>query len=85
MRKALLVFLALALPGTMVCAQQTAVKPFNAGSHTISGDYVETRSADVYVGQCFANGEMGTALIDNNGTLFHTAPSGGSQVTRGYI
>jgi hypothetical protein len=25
----------------------------------ISGDYVETRSADVYTGQCFANGEMG--------------------------
>jgi hypothetical protein len=24
----------------------------------ISGQYVETRSADVYVGQCFANGEM---------------------------
>src|SRR5258708_38570753 len=61
MRKALLVFLAVGLPGIMVCAQQTAVKPSNAGSHTISGDYVETRSADVYVGQCFANGEMGTA------------------------
>ncbi|HYG97706.1 MAG TPA: DUF1326 domain-containing protein [Terriglobales bacterium] len=25
----------------------------------VSGDYVETRSADVYTGQCFANGEMG--------------------------
>lgn len=25
----------------------------------ISGDYVETRSADVYTGQCFANGESG--------------------------
>jgi hypothetical protein len=25
----------------------------------ISGDYMETRSADVYTGQCFANGEMG--------------------------
>jgi hypothetical protein len=25
----------------------------------ISGDYVETRSADVYTGQCFANGEVG--------------------------
>jgi hypothetical protein len=24
----------------------------------ISGDYMETRSADVYTGQCFANGEM---------------------------
>src|SRR5437588_12457283 len=28
---------------------------------TITGDYQETRSADVYTGQCFANGEMGTA------------------------
>ncbi len=27
----------------------------------ITGDYLETRSADVYTGQCFANGEMGTA------------------------
>ncbi|HEY6249555.1 MAG TPA: DUF1326 domain-containing protein [Candidatus Angelobacter sp.] len=25
----------------------------------IKGQYVETRSADVYTGQCFANGEMG--------------------------
>jgi len=25
----------------------------------ISGQYLETRSADVYVGQCFANGEVG--------------------------
>lgn len=25
----------------------------------ISGDYVETRSADVYTGPCFANGEVG--------------------------
>jgi hypothetical protein len=25
---------------------------------TIQGDYIETRSADVYTGQCFANGEM---------------------------
>ena len=25
----------------------------------IKGDYVETRSADVYTGQCFANGEVG--------------------------
>jgi Protein of unknown function (DUF1326) len=26
---------------------------------TISGDYLESRSADVYVAQCFANGEVG--------------------------
>jgi len=27
----------------------------------ITGDYVESRSADVYTGQCFANGEVGLA------------------------
>jgi hypothetical protein len=30
-------------------------------SPRISGQYLETRSADVYVGQCFANGEMNTS------------------------
>jgi len=29
-----------------------------AVSQQIHGDYVETRSADVYTGQCFANGEV---------------------------
>ncbi|HJX83696.1 MAG TPA: DUF1326 domain-containing protein [Candidatus Angelobacter sp.] len=33
----------------------------NSASPTINGQYIETRSADVYVGQCFANGEMNTA------------------------
>jgi hypothetical protein len=33
----------------------------NSASPTINGEYIETRSADVYVGQCFANGEMNTA------------------------
>jgi hypothetical protein len=31
----------------------------------ISGEYVETRSADVYTGQCFANGEVN--LVGNVG------------------
>src|SRR5438270_981768 len=30
-------------------------------AQTIKGQYVETRSADIYVGQCFANGEVGLA------------------------
>lgn len=30
-----------------------------AASAELSGDYIESRSADVYTGQCFANGEMG--------------------------
>src|SRR6266849_1043532 len=42
-----------------VCAQPPA--PPNSLPAQIKGDYLETRSADVYVGQCFANGEMNTA------------------------
>src|SRR5712671_3606649 len=38
-----------------------AVVAVAAPSSQIKGDYLETRSADVYVGQCFANGEMNTA------------------------
>ena len=30
----------------------------SAFSQQIRGDYIETRSADVYTGQCFANGEV---------------------------
>jgi hypothetical protein len=30
-----------------------------AAQAKITGDYIETRSADVYTGQCFANGEVG--------------------------
>jgi hypothetical protein len=33
----------------------------NSPAPQIKGQYLETRSADVYVGQCFANGEMNTA------------------------
>src|SRR6266404_2367228 len=31
----------------------------NTSSSTISGDYLEVRSCDVYTGPCFANAEMG--------------------------
>ncbi|MGZ4817918.1 MAG: DUF1326 domain-containing protein [Terriglobales bacterium] len=30
-----------------------------AVAQQIAGDYIETRSADIYTGQCFANGEVG--------------------------
>src|SRR5215470_13021638 len=37
-----------------------AVLSFGAAAYgQITGDYIETRSADVYTGQCFANGEVG--------------------------
>src|SRR6201993_3876241 len=42
-----------------VCAQPPA--PPTSVTPQIKGQYLETRSADVYVGQCFANGEMNTA------------------------
>jgi hypothetical protein len=32
-----------------------------AASSQIKGQYIETRSADIYTGQCFANGEMNLA------------------------
>jgi hypothetical protein len=47
MRKALSLIAVLALAALSAAAQQ------------IKGEYVETRSADVYTGQCFANGEVG--------------------------
>ena len=61
-----------------------------AAAQQIRGDYIETRSADVYTGQCFANGEVnsGTTLtctgcplnltegieINNNTALMAGAP-----------
>jgi hypothetical protein len=53
MRKALCL-IAIAIVSLFAFARNTA-------SPTISGQYIETRSADVYTGQCFANGEMNTA------------------------
>lgn len=40
----------------------------------IRGDYVETRSADVYTGQCFANGEVN--LVGNEAILAWHVQSG---------
>jgi hypothetical protein len=41
----------------------------------IRGDYVETRSADVYTGQCFANGEVN--LVGNEALMAWHVQSGG--------
>lgn len=43
-------------------------------SAEIRGDYVETRSADVYTGQCFANGEVN--LVGNEAILAWHVQSG---------
>lgn len=45
-----------------------------ASARQIEGDYIETRSADVYTGACFANAEVG--LVGNEAIL-------GWRVTRG--
>jgi hypothetical protein len=52
MKRFLLVFLAGSLVGGMALAASIP-------SHSIYGDYVEARTADVYTGQCFANSEAG--------------------------
>src|SRR5438477_2524571 len=46
------VFLAVLIAATLIVTAP-------AMAQQISGDYIETRSADVYTGQCFANGEVG--------------------------
>src|SRR5712671_3567168 len=56
---AFMIVFAVVFSAAGVCAQPPA--PPNSLTPQIKGDYLETRSADVYVGQCFANGEMNTA------------------------
>ena len=46
-----------------------------ATASQIRGDYIETRSADVYTGQCFANGEMN---LTGNEALLAWQVKGGS-------
>ena len=53
--KALLFFVAAAV---MIAAPALAGTPGDVTA-TITGDYAEFRSADVYTGPCFANGEVG--------------------------
>jgi len=51
-------------------AMSAIVLLFQSGLATaqqIRGDYIETRSADVYTGQCFANGEVN--LVGNEAIL----------------
>jgi hypothetical protein len=45
---------------TRILSVMLAAALLSAAAHAkIVGDYIETRSADVYTGQCFANGESG--------------------------
>lgn len=59
----------LALIGTGVLTFTTSLF-----AQQIRGDYVETRSADVYTGQCFANGEVN--LVGNEAILAWHVQSG---------
>lgn len=45
-----------------------------ASAEQIRGDYIETRSADVYTGQCFANGEVN--LVGHEAILAWRVESG---------
>jgi hypothetical protein len=56
---------------TFTAATAFAVKPV---APTISGDYLEVRSCDVYTGPCFANAEMG--LDGREGMLVWTIREG---------
>jgi hypothetical protein len=46
----------------------------SASAQQIRGEYIETRSADVYTGQCFANGEVN--LVGNEAILAWHVQSG---------
>jgi hypothetical protein len=51
----------LALATVFVLAGFAVAQQASRTSTQITGQYLETRSADVYVGQCFANGEVNLA------------------------
>jgi hypothetical protein len=42
----------------VIVASLICLFAIGAAAQQIQGDYIETRSADVYTGQCFANGEV---------------------------
>lgn len=51
-----------------------ALLSLSMAAQEIRGDYLETRSADVYTGQCFANGEVN--LVGNEAILAWHVKSG---------
>jgi hypothetical protein len=58
----------------LLCGALLAVST-SAVAQQIRGDYIETRSADVYTGQCFANGEVN--LVGDEAILAWHVQSGG--------
>jgi len=61
-------------PLVVLLALLLVVWPATLLAEQIRGDYVETRSADVYTGQCFANGEVN--LVGNEAILAWHVQSG---------
>jgi len=57
-----------------ILAGLVALFSMSMAAQAIRGDYVETRSADVYTGQCFANGEVN--LVGNEAILAWHVQSG---------
>lgn len=55
-------------------ACMVALFSVSMAAQEIRGDYIETRSADVYTGQCFANGEVN--LVGNEAILAWHVQSG---------
>lgn len=57
-----------------ILAGIVALFSISMAAQSIRGDYIETRSADVYTGQCFANGEVN--LVGNEAILAWHVQSG---------
>ena len=57
-----------------ILAALAALFSISVAAQEIRGDYIETRSADVYTGQCFANGEVN--LVGNEAILAWHVQSG---------
>src|SRR3954453_20128854 len=51
----------------MIVACIVGLASISMAAQEIRGDYLETRSADVYTGQCFANGEVN--LVGNEAIM----------------
>lgn len=63
------------LANLMIAACLVGLLAISLAGQEIRGDYLETRSADVYTGQCFANGEVN--LVGNEAILAWHVQSGG--------
>jgi len=63
------------LANLMIAACLVGLFSISLPGQEIRGDYLETRSADIYTGQCFANGEVN--LVGNEALLAWHVQGGG--------